>query len=120
MKIEVTGLKGWYTVKFSDTEITIPKKILRVLEDFKVKGFEASVCQQDEFWYLEMIPDSKKQGTFYTIRNGRMGIPKEIKDSLRIEETGFLVGISDKLELWGPYWEKYRKQLEKISIPDLY
>ena len=120
MKRIASGLKGTYPVKFSDTEIAFPEKILPILESFGIRGFE-TVLMEEEERYLRMFPALEEKGAFFTLEKGKTKIPRAIKDYLGIREEGYLIGMSYILELWGPSWEKYKKQQKDFSgTPDIF
>ncbi|MEM5812446.1 MAG: hypothetical protein QXN71_02630 [Candidatus Aenigmatarchaeota archaeon] len=118
MKKIVRGLKGTYLVKFSDTELTFPEKLLSVLEGFSIRGFE-TVLVKEEYSYLQMFPTLEEKGYFFTLENGKTRIPRSIKDCLGIENKGYVIGISYMLELWGPSWELHKKQLDSMDFSEI-
>jgi hypothetical protein len=116
----VAGLRGRYTVKFSDTEFPIPSDLLSVLEKCGMQGFDTTLGKEGEMKYLNMYPVDKETGSFYTIYEGKTRIPRAIKGYLGIKKNGIIVGLFNKLELWGPEsWKSYIKHEKKIGAYDV-
>ncbi len=119
MKMKISGIRGSYTLSFKGNRFYLPKDLCSALDSTVVKGFKASLKQDERYKYLVLIPDTEEQGKFYTIRNYKMAIPPGIKRSLGIEKNGHLVAYLGNLELWGPSWDEHVKDVEYMLDDNL-